>query len=97
MSRAPPCPEPIGKDPNQAAKLHRSAFLRSEAQGAVERWSETVVRRQGVSRGCDFEVRCRGAFPSYGGSQGPDADLAPFCPTPRDSGLPLELTRTRSL
>ena len=46
----------------RAAELHRSAFLRSKAKGAVERWSKTVVRHQGEDRGCDFEVRRRGAL-----------------------------------
>jgi hypothetical protein len=43
---------------------------RKANQDAVERWSKTVVRYQGVDRDCDFEVRRLGALPSYAVSQG---------------------------
>ena len=48
----------------------------------------SVVCRQGVDRGNDFEVRLRGASLSYGASQ------APFRFMSRDSGLTLQWTRT---
>jgi hypothetical protein len=36
----------------------------------MERWSKVVMRRQGVNRSSDFEVRRRGALSYYGASQG---------------------------
>jgi hypothetical protein len=57
---------------NRAAKLHRSVFMgaKQRGQGTME---PSVVRRQGVDRGSNFEVPRRGALLSYGASQAPTA------------------------
>jgi hypothetical protein len=60
---------------------------RKANKDAVERWSKTVVRFQGVDRDCDFEVRRLGALPSYAASQGLRRKFVP-----REA--PLEWTRT---
>jgi len=75
----------MGKDPSRAAP---SFLMSREAnKDAVERWSKTVVRFQGVDRDYDFEVRRLGALPSCAASQGLQRESVPC-------EAPLEWTRT---
>jgi hypothetical protein len=68
----------MGKQPSREAPSFR--IRKERSKGAVERWSGIVVSRQGVNRGNDFEVRRRGALPSYAIGQGVSDPSEPDLP-----------------